>query len=152
MFKNISDWQTDSRLEVDGVPVDLGKGRGIFVKRAGGANRDFKVALADVLRQVVGDRDPAEVPDEEIDPALIKLYADHVVIGWRGFIDENDQDIPYTPAAFVELMGLAPDIWIEVRTHAKQRESFQQAALERDKSMLGKFSRGNTNGEVSARA
>jgi hypothetical protein len=152
MFKNISDWQTDKELEASGVPVDLGKGRAIFVKRAGGSNREYKVAVGETLREVMGSRDPADVPDEEIDPVLVKLYADHIVVGWRGFIDENDQEIPYTREAFIELMSIAPDMWVTVRTHAKERESFSLAALENDKTQLGKSLRGRTNGEVSAHA
>lgn len=152
MFKNISDWQSNTDLEAGGVPVDLGKGRAILVKRAGGSNRAFKVALADELRLMMGDREASEVSEAELDPVLRKLYADHVVLGWSGFVDENDAPISFSPAAFLELMDLAPDMWIEVRTHAKQRESFQDAALERDKEALGKFSRGNPNGGVSAHA
>jgi len=150
MFANISDWQSDKQLEVDGVPLDLGRGRSIILRRAGGANREFMVALAEVIRRVVGERDPADVPDAEIDEDLRELYADHVVIGWTGLLDEAGLDIPYTPQAFLELMALAPDMWVRIRATANTREAFQamkdRKALERDMDTIKKQSRGKRNG------
>lgn len=154
MFKNIEDWQSNPKLEVDGVPIDLGRSRVLYVRRAGGANRAFTVALAECLRRVIGEREPEDVPDEEVDEELKALYAEHVVCGWDGFIGEDDKPVPYSKAAFLELIALAPDIWIKVRAFAKTRDSFQSTAtikaLKRDKESLGKSSRGKRNGGHSA--
>jgi hypothetical protein len=154
MFNNIDDWQSDAQLEREGVPLDLGRGRVIYLKRAGGANRAFTVALGECLRRVIGDRDPENVPDEELDEDLKTVYATHVVAGWKGFRDESDAEVPYSVPAFLELMKLAPDMWIRVRSMAKMRESFQKMrdAVERDKVTLGKSSRGKRNGGHSAHA
>jgi len=153
MFKNIDDWQSNAELERNGVPIDFGKGRVMYAKRAGGSNRAFTVALAECLQRIVGDRDPNEVKDEELDEDLKRLYATHVLLGWKGFVDEHDKEIAFSVPAFMELMTVAPDMWIKVRTTAKSRESFQtspEQMLERDRVTLGKSSRGKRNGGHSA--
>jgi hypothetical protein len=156
MFANINDWQSDPKLEVDGVPLDLGRGRSICLRRAGGANRAFMVALAEVIRRVVGERDPADVPDAEIDEDLKAIYAEHVVIGWNGFKDADGNEVTYTRANFLELMKLAPDMWVRVRSTANTRESFQaekdHKAMQRDKDTIKKSLRGKRNGASSAHA
>lgn len=156
MFANINDWQSDTALEVDGVPLDLGRGRSMVLRRAGGANRAFMVALAEVIRRVVGEREPADVPDAEIDEDLKRLYAEHVVVGWHGFKDDGGDDVPFTTANFLELMRLAPDMWVRVRSTANTRETFQaqqdRKAMTRDKEAIKKFSRGKRNGAHSAHA
>jgi hypothetical protein len=154
MFANINDWQSDTRLEQDGVPLDLGKGRTMILRRAGGANRVFMVALAEVIRRVVGEREPADVPDAEIDDDLKTLYAAHVVVGWHGFKDDAGKDVPFTRENFLELMRLAPDMWVRVRSTANTRDAFQtqqdRKAMQRDKEAIKKFSRGKRNGASSA--
>jgi hypothetical protein len=156
MFSNINDWQSDKQLELDGVPLDVGRGRVLYLRRAGGANRAFMVALAEVLRRVMGDRDPADVPDMEIDGELQTIYAEHVVVGWRGFKGDDGEDVPYTRANFLKLMELAPDLWGRVRSTANTRESFQNVkdrkAIARDKEIIKKVSRGKRNGAASAHA
>lgn len=156
MFANIQDWKSDTKREADGVPLDLGRGRSIVLRRAGGSNRAFTVALAELIRGVVGERDPQDVADSEIDGQLKALYADHVVVDWVGFQDEAGDAIPYTRAAFLELMELAPDMWLRVRTTANSREHFQtqlQArALDRDREIIKKSSRGKRNGAHTAHA
>lgn len=154
MFANINDWQSDARLEADGVPLDCGRGRSIVLKRAGGSNRGFMVALSEVLRRVVGDRDPADVPDAEIDEDLKALYATHVVVGWHGFKGEDGKEVPFSAANFLELMRLAPDLWLRVRATANTRETFQAAtdrkAMARNKDAIKKSSHGRRNGAASA--
>jgi hypothetical protein len=126
----------------------------MILRRAGGANRAFMVSLSEVIRRVVGERDPADVPDAEIDDDLKALYANHVVVGWRGFKDEGGDDVPFTRENFLELMRLAPDMWVRVRATANTRETFQAAkdrqAMKRDKEAIKKSSRGKRNGAHSA--
>jgi len=156
MFANIKDWQSDTALESDGVPLDLGKGRVIILKRAGGANRAFTVALAEVIRRVIGERDPADVPDAEIDEDLKILYANHCVVSWRGFKGVDGKDVPFSRENFLELTRLAPDLWVRVRATANTRETFQAAtdrkALTRDKEAIKKSSHGKRNGAASVHA
>jgi hypothetical protein len=114
------------------------------------------VALAEVLRRVMGDRDPADVPDIEIDGDLRAVYADHVIVGWRGFKDDDGKDVPFTRANFLMLMELAPDLWGRVRSTANTRESFQSVkerkAIARDKDIIKKSLRGKRNGAASTHA
>jgi hypothetical protein len=156
MFANINDWQSDTALEVEGVPLDLGRGRTMVLRRSGGANRAFTVALAELIRRVMGERDPADVPDSEIDEDLKSLYASHVVVAWRGFKDDDGDDVPYTRENFLELMRLAPDMWTRVRSTANSREHFQaqqdRKAVQRDKEAIKKSSRGRRNGAASVHA
>jgi hypothetical protein len=154
MFANIDDWQSDRGLESEGVPLDLGKGRSITLRRAGGSNKAFMVAVAEVIRRVIGERNPEDVPDAEIDEDLKSVYADRIVVGWHGFKDADGDDIPYSRENFLELMNLAPDMWLRVRASANTREMFQgqkdRKAMQRDKDVIKKSSRGKRNGAASA--
>jgi hypothetical protein len=158
-FGNIRDWESDAALELEGVPFDIGRERVITIRRAGGANRDFVVAYAALIRSILGDRDPAALDDaaqrelnDELGRRLPPLFADHVVLGWSGFLDETGDPVRYTKAAFLELVAAAPDLWTRLRAQADTRERFQREQIERDKVRISKSSRFKRNGGSSAHA
>ena len=79
-FGNLTDWQSDPELELEGVPLDIGRNRFINIRRAGGANRAFLVAYGALIGKLVGDRgDPEKIAQAQLAEDLPALFADHVV-------------------------------------------------------------------------
>jgi hypothetical protein len=147
-FGNLSDWQSDTALEMDGVPIDIGAGRSITVRRAGGSNRAFLVAYS----AVVASCTPKDDVGAKLLEAMPQLFADHVVLGWQGIEAEDGTPAPYSKAAFLQLVSEAPDLWTRIRVQADQRGRFQRENTERDKATLGKSSRGKRNGGATVHA
>ena len=104
-FGNLDDWKTDPRACTTGMPLDLGRGRTLFVRRAGTVSREFVAACA--ARSSAGI-DPDD-PDEQM-----VLYARSVVVGWEGITDAKDAPIPYTAEGCIELFRAYPEIWAQV--------------------------------------
>jgi hypothetical protein len=152
-FGNLTDWQSDPQMELDGVPLDIGRGRAIHIRRAGGANRAFLVAYGALIAKLAGDRgDPEKVAMAQLNEGLPSLFAEHVVTGWSGIKDDAGEPIPYSAEAFLLLVKECPDLWMRIRAQADQRERFQRESIERDKTRLGKSWRGKRNGGASAHA
>ena len=151
-FGNLRDWESDPELELQGVPLDIGKGRVITIRRAGGANRAFMVAYGATIARLAGDRDPESIANAILADEMPGLFADHVVVGWSGILDDEGEEVAYSKAAFIQLAKDCPDLWQRIRAQADQRERFQRAAIERDKVRLGKSSRSKRNGGATAHA
>ena len=152
-FGNLQDWQSDPQMELDGVPLEIGRERTILIRRAGGANRAFLVAYGALIGRLAGDKgDPEKIVQAQLNEDLPALFADHVVIGWTNITDEHGDQIPYSKAAFLQLVAECPDLWLRIRAQADQRERFQRESIERDKTRLGKSLRGKRNGGASAHA
>lgn len=115
---NVTDWRTDAEKIAHGVPLDLGAGRSIIVKRAGTRNRDF---MADVVRV-----------NTEAEPEVMACYARTVVVGWVGMKDADGADVPYTVDNCVDLFKDCPEIFDRVQGFASSRANYsaeeQQAA------------------------
>lgn len=151
-FGNLQDWQSDTELELQGIALDIGQGRTINIRRAGGANRAFLVAYGATITRLAGDRDPESIAAALLADEMPALFADHVVIGWDGIEDDSGAPVPYSKDAFLQLARECPDLWLRIRSQADQRERFQRENIERDKARLGKSSRGKRNGGATAHA
>lgn len=149
-FGNMQDWQSDARLEVEGVKLDLDRGRWILMRRAGGANRAYNAGLA-ALVSTLGDNVAQTLVSEQLE-RLRPIFAKHVVLDWGGIRDDKGDEIPYSESVFLELMESAPDLWTRIRVEAEKREHFQLEHLEQEKLQMGKSSSGKRNGGRSAHA
>lgn len=146
-FGNMDDWQSDPELEsTGGVRLDIGRDRWILMRRAGGANRAFLAAYGALIARLSGDGGPDSIANALITRELQPIFADHVVIGWGGIENEKGEDVPFSKAAFLELMDSAPDLWTRIRVEADKRERFQREHLEKEKVQMGKSSSGKRNG------
>jgi hypothetical protein len=109
-FGNVDDWRSDLAREREGVPCPLGAGRELLVRRAGSRNRAY---MAGVMNVAAGDL-----------PALQRLFAETIVVGWRGIRDRQGAEVPYSPEACAELFGQAPDLADHVARFAADRANF----------------------------
>lgn len=136
-FGNVDDIRTDPKLELEGVDLDLGKGRFITIRRAGGANRAYNAALMKALRKQ-GRSGLADPTPEVIEDATRRALIDTVVLGWRGFLDVEGNEVPFTKANLAALFDQVPDILDKVREMSASASLFRQDDLENDAAILGK--------------
>jgi hypothetical protein len=123
-FGNFNDFHSDVRREVEGVPMDLGEGRTLIVRRSGTRNREFLAAVAGI--------DPQERA------AQIEVMARTIVCGWHGVKDRNGQEIPYSFDACKALFEFAPDLLDSVAVFAVERGNFASDEIKQEKDALKK--------------
>lgn len=146
-FGNMQDWQSDAQLELEGVKLDIERERWILIRRAGGANRPYLIALAGLITRLGDSVTQALVADD-----MKPIFAKHIVLGWGGICDEKGEEIPFSEEVFLQLMEAAPDLWTRIRVEAEKREHFQRERLEQEKTHMGKSSSGKRNGGRTAHA
>jgi hypothetical protein len=106
------------------MPLDLGRGRLLYIRRAGTVSREFVAAVAGRASAGVDPDDPEE---------QMRLYARSVVVGWEGIVDAGDAPIPYTAEACIELFRAYPEIWALVWPFANSRANFRAKEMEEAK-------------------
>jgi hypothetical protein len=118
-FGNFNDWRTDPALCANGVPYDAKGGRTLIVRRAGGMNRKLMVAISGI--------------SHEDEPALMRAYAEHVVVGWEGVLDADGEPIPYSPEACFALFEFAPELFLSMLVFVGDRTNYGAEKLRESK-------------------
>ena len=124
-LKNIDDLATDEKLSVDGVPLDLGKGRTLWIRRAGGHNRQFGYVVARNLAAMGGDYEAMSLEAQQ--SLEQRVFAECIVARWEGFEDEVGP-AECTPENVRELFELSPDVYEKVRNVAMDEEAYRLSA------------------------
>lgn len=136
-FSNLSDWAVDPALEQQGVIIDLGRGRTLTIRRAGGSNRAYQVKLGELASRHRGPHGTLTLEEAEAENLMIEAYAETVVIGWQG-IEADGQPLRFAPANCAQLLRAFPEIWRRVREEAEKVANFRASELEADADVLGK--------------
>lgn len=129
-------YATSARLETDGIDLDFGDFK-IFVRRAGGANKDFGIAL----ERNMGPHKLA-FRNETLDPEkaraiMVKTYAEAVVTGWEDVCDLEGKPIPFSVDNCVKLFTDLPDLFAEVQEQSSRMANFRAEQVEAVKENLG---------------
>lgn len=122
---NIGDLATDEKLSQDGVPLDLGEGRVLWVRRAGGHNREFAYVLARNL--AAQDESYASMSAEARAALELRVFSECMVSRWQGF-ETDDGEAPCTPDLVRDLFESAPDVYEKVREKAADEEAYRLPA------------------------
>ena len=128
-FSNLREFAPDRGLSLNGAELDLGDGRVICVRQAGGFNRRFEHLCAMRTRQR-GVHDLADELEQRIaaDEIAIAVAAECLVAGWVGLLDEEGEPIACTPETALELLQGHPEIADRVVRFAYREENFRRAA------------------------
>ena len=129
-FNNIEDLQVDEDLATDGIDLAFGNGRFITIVRTGSTNRKYKAVLARVFKPYTSATGIMTATDDEATKLLKDVYAETVVVGWRGFKDAQKKDIPFTKPNCVELFDEAPELFDVVQTEAAKFSNFARRDVE----------------------
>lgn len=129
-FKNIIDLTADEAAEAEGVELSFGKGRFITVKRSGVANRKYKACMARIFKPYMAVNGVVTASDEEATILLQEVYAETVVVGWRGFLDNADKEMTFSKKHCMELFTEAPELFEHVQDQAGKFSNFARRDVE----------------------
>jgi hypothetical protein len=102
----LSSMRADSQKERDGdwVPaLDLDQSGNVkwFVRSTNYA--PFKIAR-DAIGAKLARKHGDNVPEDVLAEAYGKLAVEHLLLGWDGFVDDDEQDIPFSPERALEIL------------------------------------------------
>ena len=121
---------TDEELVESGVKFDFGDGAWIKAKYLGRENEGYYNALLshfDSFKDVLNEKGKLtkRLTDPRMEDALIGIYADHIFIGWGGFVFKG-KEIPNTKQAFAEFCKKYPSFFEEVNKQVSNNSNFQK--------------------------
>jgi len=118
-FDGFDGWSTDPELEIGkGVDIGYGEGRFITIRRAGGRNVAFNQMVARTLPKKGRKLSP------EADRATLhKIYADTIVVGWRG-MKSGGKTIPFNKENLIKFFNTYPDVFEEICVRATALDDF----------------------------
>lgn len=129
-FNNIADLQADDSLLKEGIDLSFGNSRFITVTRTGANNRKYKTVLARIFKPYTSATGVMTASDDEATKLLKEVYAESVVLGWRGFTDIEKKEIPFNKKNCIELFDDAPEIFDIVQIEAAKFSNFAQREVE----------------------
>ena len=122
----LGDFALDRTASTEGARLDLGDGRYVLVRQAGGHNRryDHLVAMRSRERGVI------ELADEleqrlAWDRVCLEVAAEVLVAGWGG---PGLEEIEFSPEAALELLEGHPAIFERVHAFAYAEENYRRSA------------------------
>jgi len=145
-----AEFETDPTKERDGVRVVVrsrkpeGGAMTFILRRAGGANRIFRYAMAEAIRNYPEILSDIETPDGRRrafnveDQATQEAFADAVIAGWENVEGRDGQPLAFTRDNVLDLIRACPDVWDELRVAAVDVANFRPNGAAKDGAELGK--------------
>lgn len=116
-------FKTDPNAEQNGIDLDFGDFK-VTIARSGGANKKYEKLIRQKLdrykRAIAFDA----LPEETAKRVLIECYAEAVVLGWTGVLDENGLPIDFSVENCVKLFTELPEFFTQVREESERVGNF----------------------------
>ena len=126
-------YATDKKVEAEGVWLPY-KGFELCIKRASASNPKFAAARAVLSKRYGRKIDKGILSEEKVTRMLAELYADHVVIAWKGVLDPEDSErkklLPYTRENVIRMLVELPVVFDDVAQYAVDLETFRSEQTE----------------------
>jgi len=128
-------FKTDKNLETAGVDLSYGensKGEEmlITIARAGGSNKAFQKAMAAKTRPLRRQIETNTASEDVLNKIVVEVYAETVVLGWKGIEDEKGNDLPFSKENVIKLFTDLPDLFTDVRGQAQEISIFRAEIME----------------------
>lgn len=123
------EFATDSKLEQDGVWVDLDDETSILIARMN--NKKYRNALRRVLKPYKTQISAGTIQPGKLDDLLVTPLAAHVLLDWKG-LTVNGEPTEYSREAAERVMQQFPDFRELVVTLASDMDLFRTADIEDD--------------------
>jgi hypothetical protein len=120
-----SNFQTDLAAEREGVWCEIGEGCSLLIARAGNPQHEETVARLEREMRPQSLAADAELSSKLRTEIAIKALAANILLGWRGLIDDDGKQIPYSREKAEELLRVARDFRQLVASLAMERSRFQ---------------------------
>lgn len=119
-------FRREDRLEAEGVWFDFGDIQ-LKMARAGGSNKKYAASLAKRMKPYQGALQFDALPQETREHVIQEVYAESVLLDWKGVIDEEGNAIPFTYENVIDLLQSYPEIFNMVLTEATRFSNFKFA-------------------------
>lgn len=125
MFANIKDYITDPAIEQEGVNLSFGQGRFITILRAGGSNTAYNTYSAFQFKKHAKELKHGELEEAQAAEIMYDIYATKVVVGWKGWVGNDGQEIPFSIDACKRLFRESKEIYRVVREESENLDNFR---------------------------
>lgn len=125
---------TETAREREGIERQISPQGWVKIRRAGGANAAFAAAQRRIYAPHQSQIDAGTIEPEQMRRLNARLYAEAVLVGWRG--DDFEPVGPYTIENAERLLIDLPDLLTQVWSIASAMQSFQDRD-KRDEGALG---------------
>lgn len=122
---------TDKNLESgEGVNLDYGNDGIITIHRAGGSNTKYQRVAAQKLKPFQRKIQNGTIDAEAIRNVMAEIYAEAVIIGWKGVKYADGKDIKFTKENCIKLLTDLPDLFNDIQEQADKISLFRKEEAE----------------------
>lgn len=131
-------YKTDSKCESEGVwyITNLAPEAEFRIARAGGNNVAFQMAADKYATKYKKLLDLNRLPVDTALKAVIDLYAESIILDWRGVKDEDGLELACTFENKVKIMTDLPDLFKEIQDVAGDMEAYRAYLDDQDSKNL----------------
>ena len=129
MGKNVYDiFKTDEKLESEkGIVLDFGEFQ-IRILRASKKNKKYMLAMKKFHNKFERQMQKKILSDDKAHDILTQVYAESIVIDWKGVKDDKGKDMPYSQEACLKLFNDLPEMFKMIVEEAESITNFQKEA------------------------
>jgi hypothetical protein len=137
-------YAADPSLETDGIELHLDGNAYITLARAGGGNVKYEAAMRAHFAPHKRALQNGTLDDKTATDILHKVYADAVILGWRG-LEIDGAPLPYSRENALRVCREFPELWRVIQEEAGKFANYRTEEL----ADMGKASPTGSNGGSS---
>lgn len=124
-------FSTDKDLEAGkGVTLDYGAAGSITIHRAGGANRKFLTTMDAKLKPYRRQIQAKTMDDSVADRLMAEIYADSIIVGWKGVKDASGKALSYTRDNVIKVLTDLPELFNDIKEQSSIVANFRKEQIE----------------------
>jgi len=121
---------TDPAIESHGIEVHLGGDLYLSIARAGGGNLRYEAAMKKHFTPHKRALSAGTLDEATATEVLKKVYAEAVLVGWRGTLQIDGETLPYSPANALRVLVEFPEVWRIVQDESGKFSNFRTAEVQ----------------------
>jgi hypothetical protein len=108
-----------------GLDLDYGDDGVITIHRAGGSNKKYTTVAAQKLKPYARKLQNGTADADTINKVMAEIYADSIIIGWKGVKDAEGKALKFTKENVVKLLTDLPDLFEDIQDQATKLSNFR---------------------------
>lgn len=104
MALKLSSIKIDTKREQQGAWIEIPEWPGVALQTRGFQYGPFKTARDAAYKDLAKRYGKNPIPDDDVFDINGKLLADHLLLGWRGLVDDDQKEVPFTRETALELL------------------------------------------------
>lgn len=129
--KIFQDFETDRKVEMDGVWIDYGNYQ-IRIARAGGGNKAYDVCLENKARPFRRALQNEVLSLEKQEQIVQEAFIETVILDWKGVEEVEGTPLECTQDNVRMLLKRLPDVWKDIQAQAQKVSLFRKEDVEED--------------------